>query len=192
MTHKPCPQMNSIQKQVLYGTILGGSSLIKPKKGKNCYLSMRDQDVNWLMYKAEELHDLFKMDENVLKKDKHTCRCYSITSPVFNETYEFFYPEGEKIITREMLDRLELTSVAWMVWFVDSGRKSKRRAYLRTQKFGEKGTEAIADYFNSLNCECDVHTCRGRYEILFSNQGAYTLLNTIVHRMPKFILEKYD
>ena len=36
---------------VLIGTILGGSSLAKPPRGKNYYLSMRSQNKQWLQYK---------------------------------------------------------------------------------------------------------------------------------------------
>ncbi len=192
MTYQLGPELNNTQKQILYGTILGGSSIIKPERGKNCYLAMRDRDNEWLMYKTEELQEFFKMDASVIKKDKNTYRCYSIAYPIFNELYETFYADGKKILTREALESLELTNVAWMVWFVDSGRKSKRKAYLRTHKFGEEGTAAIADYFNSLDCECSIHLCRGRYEIVFSNKGAFALLNTIVHRMPKFVFNRYD
>lgn len=192
MTYQLGPELKHNQKQVLYGTILGGSSIIKPDRGKNCYLAMRDRDHDWLMYKTEELAEFFKMDANVIKKDKNTYRCYSIAYPVFNSLYDKFYDDGKKVLTRDMLESLHLTDIAWMVWFVDAGRKSKRKAYLRTHKFGEEGTKAIAEYFNSLDCDCAPHLCRGRYEIVFSNKGAYELLDTIVHRMPKFVFDRYD
>jgi hypothetical protein len=190
MTYQLGPELKNNQKQVLYGTILGGSSIIKPERGKNCYLAMRDRDYDWLLYKTAGLHEFFKMDENVIKRDKNTFRCYSIAYPVFNELYESFYKDGKKIITPETLEILN--DVAWMIWFVDAGRKSKRKAYLRTHKFGEEGTKIICEYFNSLDCDCAAHLCRGRHEIVFSNRGAYEFLHTIVHRMPKFIMDRYD
>jgi hypothetical protein len=190
MTYQLGPMITHNQQQILYGTILGGSSIIRPDRGKNCYLAMRDRDRNWLMYKTEELASFFKMDQYIIKKDKNTYRCYSIAYPIFNEVYEIFYKDGVKILTREILEGLN--DVAWMVWFVDAGRKSKRKAYLRTHKFGDEGTQIICDYFNSLNCDCSSHLCRGRHEIVFSNKGAFELLHTMVNRMPRFIMERLD
>ena len=190
MTYQCGPVLKESQKQVLYGTILGGSSIIHPERGKNCYLAMRDHDKFWLSYKIEALEDFFKIDQNTIKKDKNTYRCYSVAYPVFNDAYESFYRDGTKVVTREMLEIL--TDEAWMVWFVDAGRKSKRIAYLRTHKFGQEGTQIIVDYFNSLECHCDVHQCRGRYEVVFTNKGAYELLSIIAPKLPEFLIAKYE
>lgn len=190
MTYQCGPVIKDSQRQVLYGTILGGSSIIRPERGKNCYLAMRDHDYNWLSYKIEELRDFFKIDSSTIKKDKNTYRCYSIAYPVFNEVYDIFYRDGKKIVPKETLELL--TDEAWMVWFVDAGRKSKRKAYLRTHKFGDEGTQIIADYFNSFECWCEPHQCRGRHEIVFSNRGAYELLTYVAPRLPDFLIPKYE
>jgi hypothetical protein len=185
MTYQKGPNLKDNQKQVLYGTILGGSSIIKPERGKNCYLAMRDNNHLWLSYKIEMLKDFFKLDESIIKKDKSTYRCYSIAYPIFNEIYDTFYPEEQKTITKEVLEIL--TDEAWMVWFLDSGRKSKRKAYLRTHKFGEEGTKIIVDYFCSLDCECELHKSRDRFEVVFSNKGAHEFLSIIAPKMPDFM-----
>jgi hypothetical protein len=190
MTYQCGPTLKDSQKQILYGTILGGSSIIRPERGKNCYLAMRDNDNTWLSYKVEVLKDFFKIDQNSIKKDKNTYRCYSVAYPIFNDVYDLFYQDEKKVVTREMLEIL--TDEAWMVWFVDAGRKSKRKAYLRTHKFGEEGTQIIANYFNSLECSCDIHMCRDRYEIVFSNKGAYELLSIIAPKVPNFLIKNYE
>jgi hypothetical protein len=188
MTYQNGPSLRDSQKQALYGTILGGSSIICPDKGKNCYLAMRGQDENWLAYKIDTLKEFFKVDSQTIKKDKNTFRCYSIAYPVFNDIYDTFYVDNQKIVTKEILDCL--TDEAWMFWFVDAGRKSARKIYLRTHKFGLEGTQIIIDYFNSLNCECDLHQCRSRYEVIFTNKGAYEFLKIIAPKLPNFLAEK--
>lgn len=190
MTYQCGPSIKSNQRQVLYGTILGGSSIVQPDKGKNCYLAMRDQDINWLSYKIEVLRDFFKIDMGTLKKDKNTFRCYSTAYPVFNDIYDLFYEDGVKRVTKEILE--VLTADAWMVWFVDSGRKTKRKVYLRTHKFGEAGSKLIEDYFNSLDCSCKVHDCRGRLEVVFENQGSFNFIKYIAPKLPEFLVKKYD
>ena len=136
MTYQCGPILKESQKQVLYGTILGGSSIVKPAKGKNCYLAMRDSNESWLQYKIEYLKDFFKIDVNTIKKDKNTFRCYSVAYPVFNEIYDLFYEKNSKILIPNILECL--TDEAWMVWFIDAGRKSKRIAlrdlFYRSQK----------------------------------------------------------
>lgn len=185
MTYQSGPQITDKQKQIIYGTILGGSSIIMPKKGKNCYLAMRDKQKNWLEYKICLLQNLFKNNEDTIKKDKNTYRCYSIAYPVFNEIHKIFYYGKDKIINKDILELL--TDQAWMVWFLDAGRKSRRKCYLRTHKFGEQGTEIIADYFKSLECECDIHKCRSRFEIVFTNKGTIEFLKIINPAIPPFM-----
>lgn len=190
MTYQCGPNIKDAQKQVLYGTILGGSSIIKPERGKNCYLAMRDNNFDWLQYKIENLKDFFKIDAGTIKKDKNTYRCYSVAYPAFNQAYNMFYKDEVKTVTKDVLEIL--TDEAWMVWFVDAGRKSKRKAYLRTNKFGEEGTQTIVEYFNSLDCPCDLHKCRNRFEVVFSNKGAHEFMSIIAPKMPEFLLANYD
>jgi len=190
MTYQCGPLFKECQKQTLYGTILGGSSIIKPERGKNCYLAMRDNNKTWLQYKVEILTEFFKLDQNTIKQDKNTYRCYSIAYPIFNEIYNKFYKDGKKVVTSEVLEIL--TDEAWMTWFLDAGRKSKRKAYLRTHKFGEEGTQFIAEYFNSLDCDCEAHKCRNRFEIVFSNKGAHELLKYVAPKIPNCMLQYFE
>lgn len=188
MTHSIGPAIADRHRQIIYGTVLGGSSIVRPVQGKNCYLAMRDRDLEWLTYKTQELSAFFKMDEATIKRDKNTFRCYSVAYPAFNDFYSQFYQDGEKIVRKEILERLN--DVAWMIWFQDAGRKSSRKAYLRTHKFGEEGTVMIADYFNSLDVECSPHLARGRHEIVFSNKGAHEFLKVISRCLPPFIVDR--
>ena len=190
MTYEQGPSFKEMQRQVIYGTILGGSSLVRSKRGQNSYLAMRDSDKLWLSYKIETLIDFFKIDSKTLKKDGNTYRCYSIAYPAFNEAYDLFYLNGEKRVTKKVLDIL--TDEAWMVWFLDAGKKSKRKAYLRTHKFGEKGTKIIMNYFNSLECSCEMRQSKGRFEIVFTNKGAYELLSIIAPKIPEFLIKKFE
>lgn len=190
MTYQRGPILKDNQKQILYGTILGGSSVVCPSKGKNCYLAMRDKNKMWIQYKIESLKDFFKIDENTIKKDKNTYRCYSVSYPIFNEVYSLFYENKNKKILPEILE--SLTDEAWMIWFIDAGKKSKKKVYLRTQKFGSEGTKVIADYFNSLDCECNPHLSRGRCELVFTVKGSYEFMTYVAPKIPNFLLQDYQ
>jgi hypothetical protein len=151
MTYQFNPKITEKQKQLIYGTILGGSSIIMPSKGKNFYLAMRDKNKEWLQYKVDILSNLFKIDDKTIKKDKTTYRAYSVSYPLFKDIQSLFYKGKNKYANRDVLDLL--TDQAWMVWFADAGRRSKRKCYIRTNKFKEDGTKTIVKYFNSLDCE---------------------------------------
>jgi hypothetical protein len=185
MTYQSSPTITEKQRQIIYGTILGGSSIIMPNKGKNFYLAMRDKNQEWLSYKVDLLKNLFKSDKDIIKKDKNTYRAYSVSYPLFKDIYSLFYKGKDKIINRNVLELL--TDQAWMVWFTDSGRKSKRKCYLRTNKFKEEGTNTIVKYFNSLDCECEMHKCRNRYEVVFTNKGSAEFLSIINSCKPSFL-----
>lgn len=187
MTYLNNPIIEEKQKQTIFGTILGGSSIIAPKGGINYYLAMRDRNLEWLKYKNNLLKVFFK--ENCIKKDKNTYRCYSIAYPFFKELYCKFYKDKNKFIYSNVLELL--TDHAWMVWFIDSGRTSKKKCYLRTNKFGEKGTKIISNYFCSLDCDCGPHLSRGRHEIVFTPKGSSEFLNIIKPCLPSFISFNY-
>lgn len=189
MTYEFSPDLKQNQIQILYGTILGGSSIITPALGKNSYLAMRNRDKDWLEYKVEELKHYFKLDNNTIKKDKMTYRAYSIAYPIFNELRNTFYsPYEKKIVNRDTLE--SLNDIAWMVWYVDAGRKIKDKAYLRTQKFGEEGTKIMAEYFNSLDCFCEINSLKRTFEIVFTEKGTEEFFKVFAHRLPNFLIDR--
>lgn len=186
MTYNKNPEFTAKQKQIIYGTILGGSSIISPSKGINCYLAMRDKNKKWLEYKVDALQPLFSDKPGVIKKDKSTYRSYSVSYPVFKDIRDIFYDKNnKKVVKKSILD--SLTDQAWSTWFIDAGRKSKFKCYLRTNVFGDKGTGVICEYFNSLNCDCYARLTRGRHEIVFTNTGSSEFFNIIKNKIPDFI-----
>lgn len=187
MTYQASPKMTVNQEQLIAGTVLGGSSIIDPAHGKNCYLSMRDSDQNWLMYKVEYLAPFFKMDENVVRKDGATYRSFTTAYPIFNTLHRRFYKEGQKTVTKEVLENLN--DLAWMVWFVDAGKMTGHEIVLRINKFSPESSKLIVDYFNSLNCSCTIS--KKGDKVTFDNAGSQEFLKIISHRMPKFIQEQF-
>jgi sugar O-acyltransferase (sialic acid O-acetyltransferase NeuD family) len=95
------PKIIPSQRFLIIGTILGGSSIIKPQKGKNCYLSMRDKDLTWLKFKADQLKDLTSQSPLTIEK---TNRWHSVCYPIFNEFYKMFYDGKDRIIKIDNLN----------------------------------------------------------------------------------------
>jgi hypothetical protein len=171
MTHIINPKITPKQKAIIIGTILGGSSIVKPKKGKNCYLSMRSKDLEWLKFKAKELNNLSTKEPITSEK---TYRWHSICYPLFNEFEEMFYENKERKIKIDVLNLLQDISIA--VWYKDCGDLIKNQIVLNTHIWGKDGTEKSLEYFESLDWQGEIFTERKNYRIKLSENSSQEIL----------------
>jgi hypothetical protein len=179
----------NLQNQVLMGTILGGSSLVKPPKGKNYYLSMRNKDEKWLRYKMAEMHSYFQKPK--LHLYNNTYRANSSCSPNLTEMQATLYEGNKRIVEMEALNTLMDIGIA--IWFLDGGSKTgrgRKNAYINTTKFGEQGTEVVLQYFNEVGMPCHINRDGKRLKILFTVDGTIILFKTIAHRFPSFMYHR--
>lgn len=178
-----------VQDQVLIGTILGGSSLVKPPNGINYYLSMRSQNESWLRYKMAEMPDLFEKPK--LNWYNNTFRCNSTCSEKLTIYHQEMYDGNRRKVTMELLDKLKDIGIA--IWFLESGSKTGRNhknAYINTTKFGEDGTQIIHQYFNEVDLNCNINHDGKRIKILFTVNGTIDLLKIIAYKFPSFMLHR--
>jgi hypothetical protein len=175
------------QKNIIIGTVLGGSSLVKVKGGTNHFLSMRNQRIDWLKYKTEELGDLF--GDKILQDGK-TFRCQSKCSAELSTIYDQFYRDGKRYICEANLD--VLMDIGMAIWFLDGGSttgRNNKNAYFSTSRFGEDGSEIIRSYFSDIcDMQCSIQKNSGRLRVLFSVTGTESLFSTIAHRFPTWML----
>jgi len=183
MTHIISPKVNNRQKDFIIGTILGGSSIVKPSKGKNCYLSMRSKNIEWLRFKATELVHL--ASNAPITKEK-TNRWHSICYPIFNEFREMFYDNRGR--RRLHLDNLSLLrDMALAVWFGDCGTFSRGHAIINTHIWKKKGTETIHEYFTCLSFDSSIIKQRNNYRIKLDQHSSESLWRLIGPHMPTFM-----
>lgn len=175
MTYHTSPKLNDWQKQIIYGTVLGGSSIIKQKNGRNCYLSMRGNKKEWLQYKAYQLNCIASQTP-YHTKDGYI-RWHSASSPVFNQFYNIFYKEGKRKIEMETLDTLR--DIGFAVWFFDAGGIEGNRITLNTRIYGNY-TEVISRYFNEIGLENQYNS-----KINFSEKASEQFLAIISDYVPK-------
>lgn len=177
------------QHQILIGTILGGSSLVKPPKGKNFYLSMRGKNEQWLRYKMAEMPDYFKSVS--IHRYGNTFRCNSSCSPTLTEIKDVLYNGNKRQVTMNVLDSLK--DIALSVWFLDGGSKTgrgKKNAYINTTKFGDAGTKIVMQYFREIGMPCNVNRDGKRLKVLFGVDGTKELFKTIAHQFPPFMYDR--
>lgn len=177
------------EHQVLLGTILGGSSLVRPPKGRNYYVSMRSNNERWLQWKADSMPRYFKNQKMRLYGQTH--RCNSSCCEELTELYSTLYSGNERRITMQILDVLQDTGLA--VWFLDGGSKTgrgRKNAYLNTTRFGYEGTQIVQQYFTEVEMDCTINRDKDRWKILFTVEGTVCLLKTIAHRFPNFMYDR--
>jgi hypothetical protein len=172
-------KLSDRQRDIVIGTVLGGSSLVKVQKGINYYLSMRSSNLEWLQYKANELAGCF--GERVFQYNK-TYRYISCCSIVFTDLYHLLYKDNKRYITDDILSLLKDIGLA--IWFLEGGGttgRNKKNAYLNVTKLSNY--KVVTDYFNSLDMTCKLHGNR----IVFSINGTGNLMKVIAHQIPVFL-----
>lgn len=183
MTYFTSPTVTDWQKQIIMGTILGGSSVVKPGKGRNSYLFMRSKNREWLCYKAQELINF--SSQRPFTQEGTTIRWHSNCFPLFNEYKEMFFKSGKKMPTMEILDQLKDIGLA--IWYGDAGFVKANHAILNTNKFGKEGSELIVKYFNEVGIEATLFENNSNYKVKMSEIGTDKLFYTIAHRLPEFM-----
>ncbi len=184
MTYYSNPNISDWDRQIIIGTILGGSSLVKPKKGRNCYLFMRSANKEWLNYKAQELSSL--SSQRPFTHEGNTLRWHSNCYPVFTEYYDLFYENGEKLVKMEILDSLRDIGLA--IWYGDCGKLKRGKIIFNTNKFGESGTKTIIDYFHLAGIGETTLTKERKYiRLVFSEEATKKFLLVVANRLPDFM-----
>lgn len=180
MTHMINPQITPHQKFVIIGTILGGSSIIKPQKGKNCYMSMRDKDLSWLRFKADQLKNLTSQSPLTIEK---TNRWHSVCYPLFNDFHKLFYKGKQRIMNVDQLNLLHDSSMA--IWFGDAGKCKGKNVILNTNIWGKSGNDKIKKYFESLDWGAEIFLERKNYRIILDESASKEFKEIINPYLPK-------
>jgi hypothetical protein len=118
-------KLNDEQDQILNGHMLGDGYLSNGKKYKNsCFaLKRKEEDYQYLLWSYNYFQEL--MTDKGIKK---TCNLTGFGSfpqvsfftrklPIFTEYYNKWYPEGKKIVPKDLV----LTPLTIAVWLADDG-----------------------------------------------------------------------
>lgn len=181
--------MTDIQQQVLIGSVLGGSSLIKQPKGKNYYLTMRSQDSLWLRYKIAELYNYF-MSAELSQYGKTYC-CNTVCSSEFTLYREKLYKNNKRFASEKILDRINDLGLA--IWFIEGGGwagRDRKNAYINTTMLSSS-SDVIWNYFkNILDFDCSLHVSKNRQRLLFGVRSSQKLMSIILPKYPDFLIQR--
>ena len=127
------------QEQILMGSLLGDGCLRK-----------------YVLTQYRETHSLKQKDYLIWKKnilalphspfsEDKICRYETLSLLQLNKYYYMFYQNGKKVVTKEILDKLEPLGLA--VWYMDDGCLTKNSIILCTDTFSYDENLLIQNYF---------------------------------------------
>ncbi len=184
-------RFTEIQKQMIYGSLLGDGHL--DKSHSNCNLSFEHSlsQKEYVEYKSYILKN-FVQEKGVSIQDRfdeRTQKTYtsvsfkSIQSKIFSEIYPLFY-NPKKYVHKDILYSLNPIGLAF--WFMDDGYKYNDYSLaICTESFTKEDTALIILYFkDKWEIECDVST---ENRLIFRRVNAFKFQSLIsLHVLPMF------
>jgi nucleoside-diphosphate-sugar epimerase len=200
VTHEPSP--NWKQKALLIGTLLGDSSLSKPKNGNQrsqLRMGHHPKEYEWLNIKRNILID-FGMSNIKLNKHKNFSTTSSKYLACMLDLQRQFYPQKEKIVPRELVWEY-FSPILVATWYMDDGYVSKTgsslNARIATHGFSEEDVEWSAELFSKQGMICACYPVKLKdygtyYELRFTVQGTIKLFEYIRSFVPESMSHKID
>ncbi len=116
-------ELNADKKQVLIGSVLGDGYLIE--NGQNCYFeethSIKQEDyLQWKRNYFPKSKISYRVFNNYkLGKKYQAVKLRAPNAPHFTELREVFYPNGKKVLPKELLNKIN--ELGLTVWYLDDG-----------------------------------------------------------------------
>lgn len=124
--------MSNVHKSVLIGSVLGDGGLVIPRRSKNAKLYIKHCTkqkpyLNWKkkmldpfsrpIYQSSEPGDVVINGVSTVSTGSFTC--YTIAHPDITEMYDKYYVKGQKRVSGDVIDRLDLLGLS--IWLADDG-----------------------------------------------------------------------
>lgn len=190
MTHIIDPRFTERHRQAIIGTVLGGSSIVTPKAGKNSYLSMRGRDGKWLEYKANECLNVFASNKPFTIEK--TNRWHSLCYPVFSEIRDLFYEDSQRKLTLESLEKSKLSDFGISIWVGDAGKMHGDKLVINTHIWDRNGTLVMKEFLKLIDINAEVLLERGRFRLAFSGKDKVKLLAYAMSNFPPFMEGRFS
>jgi len=188
-------------KNILVGLLLGDLYARKQKRNVNARLCFEQGLVH-----KDYLEHLFELFSNYCRSapkianrlpDKRTGNIYSRVTfitcalPCFNELYDLFYPEGKKVIPKNIYDLL--TPLGLGYWLCDDGSfcKSTHRVRLCTESFTLAEVNLLIQTLNTKwDLKCTKVAIGSGYRIVIPKISLPILQSLLKDILPSMMLYK--
>lgn len=142
-------KLNSFQRKILIGTLLGDGCLISNAYGKNYrlqieHMSKHKKYVDW-KYK---IFKNFCLSRPKFQQRTNSWKFRTISHPDFTKFREMFYWNGRKILPIE-ISKILTSPIILAVWFMDDGAlgpgQGRKGLTFNTQNFSREENEKLRD-----------------------------------------------
>jgi len=140
----PGQKWSDEQLQILYGTLLGDAHLELPTETQIPYYQLTHSGRQKAYLEFIRNH-LFP-NARIVKRNESNSWHFRFTDAGLVNVYYQFYKNKQKIVTEEMLSKLDERGLA--IWYMDDGYLWQKYVELCTQGFGRKGNELITKFLN--------------------------------------------
>lgn len=172
------------QQQIFIGSILGDMSLKMPKNAVHAsgdFAHSLKQE-NYCKYLEEKLKNFCSKGIYKTQYDKRTDKYYHSyyvylkASEYLTTLYHQFYPNGVKIVPKDLLYQLDGLGVA--IWFMDDGCKDGNTYRLATNCFSQEDLELIVKFFkDKFDIVATIHST---HVIRIATKSAESFRNLII------------
>lgn len=178
-------KLTNFQKEVLVGTLLGDSSLRKPKRNGNTEVSCAHgiSQKEYCEYKTEIFKSLGAHCEHHIRKapDKRNGICYEDytmripTNPELNSWFDAFYPNGKKVIPSSLFKYFTSASLAFL--YMDDGFKASRSYCISTNCFQ---TDELSEFRQMLKDKFNIDTSVFKNNVLYIKANSKNLFESLI------------
>jgi predicted nucleic acid-binding Zn ribbon protein len=148
-------ELTDLQKQFIYGSLLGDLCVRKPKgKVRNAYMT-----VSHCLEQAEYVQFKYLLMKNFVRKPPKAVqnkgwgtrivRFNTLSHPAFTEIYDICYPKGRKAVSLSWLSQVD-SPLALAIWYMDDGSLGKEaKMRISTYGFGKEGNHILQDWLKN-------------------------------------------
>ena len=136
-------KLTEIQKQLIYGGLLGDLCIPKPKNEKrnvHVVISHSSKQAEYVQFKYSILANLVRKPPKLCPNKgwgKQLIRFSTLSHPSFTQIYRICYPDGRKTISSEWLEKID-SPLALATWYMDDGSLSKSAVQFSTHRFSKQ------------------------------------------------------
>lgn len=185
-------KLSELQKEILVGLLLGDGCLEKTKNSLGARLKVGQsiKQIEFATWLYQQFLNFVRTPPRIKNRNIHQEVVFNtLTHPSFKDFYDWFYPEGKKIIPINISQLL--TPTAFAVWFMGDGSvKSKecRGRILNTQSFSRSDIERLIFILESkFNLRSSIRTQKDGLQIYISAKSAFVLNDLLKDKiLPNF------
>jgi len=178
-------------KQVIYGSLLGDGCLIKSTNGYRFSINQCEKFKDYLEWKKNLTHHIFQQEKpslHINREERKHHYYHSISHPYFSTIYRIFYPIDRKIVSQDILNKIDVLSLA--IWYQDDGSFNphpySRQITICTDSFTLEEHKLIQEWFmKQWKIEVKIQFSKGRITSFGIKKPSYRI------RINKFEVPKF-